>query len=68
MGILFGILITIMVIDAIVGIIALFVAQHSWNDTWDNIACVCGFIFMVSIFVLLIIALITCDPKVGTGR
>ena len=68
MGVVFGILITIMVIDAVVGIIATIVYQNTWGDTSCNIACACGRVFMILLFVILFTGLITCDPKVGTGR
>ena len=68
MGVLFGILITIMVIDADVGIIAFIVYHNTWGDTSCNIACACGCVFMILLFIILFTGLIACDPKVGTGR
>lgn len=68
MGTLFGILITMLAIDAIIGIIAFIVYQNTWGDTSCSIACGCGCVFIILLFILLFCALATCDVKVGTGR
>lgn len=68
MGILFGILITILVIDAVVGIIAAIVHVNTWGDVSAGIAGACLIAFVILMFAMLLLAFATCDTKVGTGR
>ena len=68
MGTLFGILFIILVADAIIGVIAFIFYEKSRDEIWCTIASVCGIIFIILLFAILILALSTSDTKVGTGR